>query len=227
MEKIKLNTYIDHTLLKAEASPAQIIRLCQEARQYQFASCCVNTGYAALVHKELEGSGVKTCCVIGFPLGAMSTASKVFEAIDAIEQGAEEIDMVMNIGWLKSGHDQEVLKDIRSVRQGCGEKALLKVIIECCLLTREEKIRACKLAVEGGADFVKTSTGFSTGGATVEDVRLMKETVGDMAKVKASGGIHSREEALAMIHAGASRIGASAGVSIINQEQGEEDDSIR
>ena len=215
MKAQDLSSYIDHTLLKPEASPDQIIRLCQEARHYHFASCCVNSSYAALVHKKLAGSGVKTCCVVGFPLGAMSTASKVFEAIDAIHQGAEEIDMVINIGWLKSGHDKEVLKDIRSVRQGCGEKAILKVILECCLLTREEIIRACKLAVEGGADFVKTSTGFSTGGATVEDVRLMKETVGNLAQVKASGGIHTKEEALAMIEAGASRLGASAGVQIV------------
>ncbi|MDD7593025.1 MAG: deoxyribose-phosphate aldolase [Peptoniphilaceae bacterium] len=211
---MEINRMIDHTLLKPEATPEQIEQLCREARDYHFCSCCVNTAYVPQVHAALEGSDVKTCCVVGFPLGAMSTAAKAFEARQAIADGADEVDMVLHVGALKSGDDDYVKQDIQAVKDVCGER-VLKVILETCLLTDEEKKRACELAVAAGADFVKTSTGFSTGGATVEDVRLMKETVGERAQVKASGGIHTTAEALAMIEAGASRIGASAGIQIV------------
>ncbi|MDY3051654.1 MAG: deoxyribose-phosphate aldolase [Ndongobacter sp.] len=211
---MEMNRMIDHTLLKPEATEEQVRRLVSEALEYHFYSCCVNGFYVPLVHELTKGSDVRTCCVVGFPLGAMSTAAKLAETRDAVAQGTDEVDMVINIGALKEGKDDFVREEIRQLKEAVGER-VLKVIIETCLLTDEEKRRACELAAQAGADFVKTSTGFSTGGATAEDVRLMKETVGDRCLVKASGGIHSRAEAIAMVEAGASRIGASSGIAIV------------
>lgn len=207
---------IDHTLLKAEATSADIKKICAEARQYHFASVCVNSCYAKLVTEELKGTGVTTCCVVGFPLGAMSTAAKAFEAEQAVKDGAGEVDMVINVGALREKNDDYVLSDIQAVVAAAKKGgAIVKVIIECCLLTDEEKVRACELSEKAGAAFVKTSTGFSKGGATVEDVALMKKTVGDRLKVKASGGIHTPDQAAALIAAGADRIGASNGVALL------------
>ena len=205
---------IDHTLLKASATQADIIRICAEAKQYGFASVCVNSCYAKLVTRQLRGTDVKTCCVVGFPLGAMSSEAKAFEAECAVGQGASEIDMVINVGALKEGNDTYVLDDIRSVVEA-AKPAIVKVIIETCLLTDEEKVRACALSEKAGAAFVKTSTGFSTGGANVHDVALMRKTVGERLGVKASGGIHTPQEAKALIDAGACRIGASNGVALL------------
>ena len=207
---------IDHTLLKPDASEAQIARICAEAREYSFASVCVNPGYVPQCAEALVGSPVKVCTVIGFPLGATTSASKAFEAREAVENGAGEVDMVVNIGKIKSGSWDYVKSDIQAVVDAVRGKALTKVIIETCLLTDEEKVRVCQLAKEAGADFVKTSTGFSTGGAKVEDIALMRKTVGPQMGVKASGGIHNAAEALALIEAGATRIGASAGIAIVN-----------
>ncbi|MCI6157053.1 MAG: deoxyribose-phosphate aldolase [Peptoniphilaceae bacterium] len=214
---MEINRMIDHTILKPEATEDQIRKLCEEAKEYHFYSCCVNGEYTALVHSLLEGSNVKTCTVVGFPLGAMSTRAKVAETEIALEDGADEIDMVIAVGQLKAGNYDYVKNEIAALKKACGPDRVLKVIIETCLLTDDEKRKACELAVEAGADYVKTSTGFSTGGATVHDVRLMKETVKDHALVKASGGIHTAEEAQAMVEAGASRIGASAGVRIMQE----------
>lgn len=211
---MKANKYIDHTLLKPDASKEQIIKLCQEAREGDFASVCVNPCNIPLAKKLLEGSDVKVCCVIGFPLGAMTTSSKVFEARDAVEQGADEVDMVLNIGRLKDGEDDYVRNEIRAVKEAVGSRTL-KVILETCLLNEEEIVRACRDAERAGADFVKTSTGFSTGGATAEAVRLMKETVGDAMKVKASGGIRTPEDFRTMVEAGADRIGTSSGSALL------------
>ncbi len=211
---MKANKYIDHTLLKPDASKEQIIKLCQEAREGDFASVCVNPCNISLAKKLLEGSDVKVCCVIGFPLGAMTTSSKVFEAGDAVEQGADEVDMVLNIGRLKDGEDDYVRNEIRAVKEAVGSRTL-KVILETCLLNEEEIVRACRDAERAGADFVKTSTGFSTGGATAEAVRLMKETVGDAMKVKASGGIRTPEDFRTMVEAGADRIGTSSGSALL------------
>lgn len=219
---MKLEKYIDHTLLKPEATKAEIIKICQEAKEYNFASVCVNEYYTGLVAKELAGSQVKVCTVVGFPLGASSTQVKVGEAMSALKAGAEEIDMVINIGALKDKEDDYVVEDIRQLKEAVGDK-VLKVIIETCLLTEEEKVRACLLAVKAGADFVKTSTGFSKGGSTPEDVALMKKTVNGKALVKASGGVRSYEDAMAVIKAGADRIGASAGIAIIKGQVGESD----
>ena len=205
---------IDHTMLKADASEKTILRYCREAKEYGFASICVNTCFVPLVAKELKGSGVKICCVVGFPLGAMSTSAKAFEAKQAVADGAEEVDMVINIGAMKDARFDFVKKDIEAVVEA-SKPAIVKVIIETCLLTDEEKVKACELSVEAGAAFVKTSTGFSTGGATVADVKLMKETVGDRAKVKASGGIRTPEDAKALIEAGADRIGAGNGIVLL------------
>lgn len=211
-----MNTKLfDHTLLKADATREQISKICEEARQYGFASVCVNSYYTPLVAKLLEGTDVKTCTVVGFPLGQMSTRAKCAETGAAVEDGAQEIDMVINVGALKEHDDDTVLSDIAAVKKACGGKALLKVIIETCLLTDEEKVRACELAVKAGADFVKTSTGFSTGGATVQDVALMRKTVGEHIGVKASGGIRDTKTAQAMLHAGASRLGTSATIAIV------------
>ncbi len=209
-----LAKYIDHTLLKPQADEASIKTLCDEARQYGFFSVCVNPYWVSLCKQLLEGSGVKVCTVIGFPLGANTTESKVFEAKDALKNGADELDMVINIGALKSKAYDTVLQDIKAVR-GAGEHFTLKVIIETSVLTEEEKIKACELSAQAGADFVKTSTGFTGGGATAEDVRLMRAHVPASMQVKASGGVRTREDFDAMVAAGATRIGASAGVKII------------
>lgn len=211
---MKRSKYIDHTLLKPDAVKAQIIQLCKEAKEYDFASVCVNPCWIETARKELAGSDVNVCVVIGFPLGAMTSASKVFEAKDAIERGADEVDMVLNVGWLKDGDDAAVTNEIKAVKEAVGSH-VLKVIIEACLLSDEEKVRACQDAEKAGADFVKTSTGFSTGGATAEDVALMKKTVGDRLKVKAAGGIRTKETMDAMIAAGAERIGTSNGTKLM------------
>lgn len=212
----QLAKYMDHTLLKADATLDGIDRVVAEAKQFGCASVCVNPFWVPYVARLLDGSGVATCTVVGFPLGASSTASKVFETTDAIANGADEIDMVINIGELKAGHAELVREDIRAVAEAthAGGK-LLKVIIECCLLTDDEKRLACLLCAEAGADFVKTSTGFSTGGATVADVALMRECVGPDFGVKAAGGIRTLADVYAMIEAGASRLGVSAAASIL------------
>jgi deoxyribose-phosphate aldolase len=214
---MQLSEYIDHTVLKPETGKDQIVRLCREAREYAFKSVCVNPCHAALVKKELAGSPVLTCVVIGFPLGANATAVKVFETRTAIEDGADEIDMVINIGALKDRHLDLVELDINAVVTAAKGKALVKVIIECCLLTEAEKIAACECILHAGADYVKTSTGFSVSGATVADVVLLRKMVGDKAGVKASGGVRDYQTAHAMIEAGASRIGTSAGIEIMKQ----------
>lgn len=207
----------DHTLLKADATPEDIARICEEAKQYGFASVCVNSCNAALAADLLRGSGVAVCCVEGFPLGAMSTAAKAAEAKAAVADGASEIDMVINIGWLRSGEHERVRRDIAAVAEAARPDAIVKVIIETCLLTDEQKVTACRLAAEAGAAFVKTSTGFSTGGATVNDVALMRRTVGDKLGVKASGGIRDLAAVKAMLAAGANRVGASATVAIMHE----------
>lgn len=204
----------DHTILKADATQNMVSKVCDEALKYNFMSVCVNSFYTSFVSDKLKGSDVKVCTVVGFPLGQMSTESKALETAYAVECGADEIDMVINVGALKDKAYPEVLADIRAVRAVCKGK-VLKVIIETCLLTDEEKIKACELAVSAGADFVKTSTGFSTGGATPEDVKLMRETVGPNVGVKASGGIRDAQTAQKMLEAGASRLGTSATVAII------------
>ncbi|SCW79653.1 deoxyribose-phosphate aldolase [Paenibacillus tianmuensis] len=211
---------IDHTLLKADASREAVIRLAEEAKQYRFASVCVNPAQVKTAYEVLKDTpDVKVCTVIGFPLGATMPEVKAFEVREAIAAGATEVDMVINIGALKDKQDDLVEQDIRAVVEAAKGKALTKVIIETCLLTDEEKERACRLAVKAGADFVKTSTGFSTGGATVEDIALMRKTVGPDIGVKASGGVRSLEDVKAMIEAGATRIGSSSGVSIVKGEQ--------
>jgi deoxyribose-phosphate aldolase len=215
-----LASYIDHTLLKPDASAEAVRQLCSEAREHGFASVCVNSCRVALAAAELEGSSVAVCAVVGFPLGAMDSHAKAFEAKRAVEAGAREIDMVLNIGALKDEAYDLVEEDIRKVKQECGS-LVLKVILETCLLSKEEIVRACEMARRAGADYVKTSTGFSKGGATLEDVALMRRTVGSAMGVKASGGVRSREDALAMIEAGASRIGASSGVAILRGHAGE------
>ena len=206
----------DHTLLKADATTSQIDKICDEALANDFASVCCNSYYTAHVAERLKGSDVKTCTVVGFPLGQMSTRAKAAETKIAVEDGAQEIDMVINVGALKEGLDSVVSEDIKAVKAACIE-AHLNVIIETCLLTEEEKVRACRLSKEAGADFVKTSTGFSTGGATAEDVALMRKTVGDALGVKASGGIHTAEEAESMVKAGANRLGTSATLAILGR----------
>ncbi|MDF2038673.1 deoxyribose-phosphate aldolase [Cytobacillus oceanisediminis] len=207
---------IDHTLLKADATKDQIEKICAEAKEYNFASVCVNPAWVKLSSGLLNGTEVKVCTVIGFPLGASTPETKAFETKNAIENGATEVDMVINIGALKGGDNELVERDIRAVVDAAKGKALTKVIIETCLLTEEEKVRACELSVKAGADFVKTSTGFSTGGATAEDIALMRKTVGPEIGVKASGGVRSAEDAQKMIDAGATRIGASSGAAIVN-----------
>ena len=210
-----LSRYIDHTLLKADATEKEVIKLCNEAKEYDFFSVCINPGFVELAAKELSESNVAVCTVIGFPLGASTPETKAFETRDAIQKGAAEVDMVINISKLKDKKDEEVLKDIKAVVDAADKKALVKVIIETCLLTDEEKERACKLAKDAGADFVKTSTGFSTGGATKEDIALMRKTVGTEMGVKASGGVRTYEDAVTMIESGATRIGASASIAIV------------
>lgn len=210
--------YIDHTLLKAEATPAQVTQLCAEAREYGFASVCVNAAYVPLCAELLAGSEVAVCAVVGFPLGATTTAAKVFETREAVAAGAQEIDMVIAVGQMKASNYALVRDDIEQVVAACHEGgAICKVIIEAALLDDSEKIAASLLAVQAGADFVKTSTGFASGGATVADVALMRRTVGPTVGVKAAGGIRSYHDALAMIGAGATRIGASAGVAIVRE----------
>ena len=218
MEYTKKNVagMIDHTLLKADATEAQIAKLCQEAKEHGFASVCVNPGYVPEAAEALKGTDVRVCTVIGFPLGATSSEAKAAETADAIAKGAAEVDMVVNVGRIKSGNWDYVRSDIAAVVNAARGRALTKVIIETCLLTDDEKIRVCEIAKDAGADFVKTSTGFSTGGATAADIALMRKTVGPDMGVKASGGIHSTEEAIVLIEAGASRIGASAGIAIIS-----------
>lgn len=212
---MKKNKLIDHTLLKADAVQEKIEKLCLEARTFDFASVCVNSYWVPLCTKLLKGTDVKVCTVVGFPLGAMSTKAKVFETKDAIENGASEIDMVLNIGELKSGHYDNVRKDIEEVVKAAGGNCV-KVILENCLLTKEEIVKACKLCVEAKATFVKTSTGFSIDGAKLEDVKLMKKTVLGLCKVKAAGGIRSKEDLNKMLEAGADRIGTSAGCTLID-----------
>ncbi|HAY52593.1 MAG TPA: deoxyribose-phosphate aldolase [Lactobacillus sp.] len=211
-----LNKYLDHTILKPEATEDQVRTAIAEAKQYDFASVCINPYWVKLTHQELSGTDVNTCTVIGFPLGATTTASKVAESQQALADGADELDMVINIGELKAGHTAAVQADIQAVAEAThAGHGLLKVIIEAVLLTDDEKVTACRLAEAAGADYVKTSTGFASGGATVHDVQLMRQTVGERLGVKAAGGIHTKADALAMINAGASRIGASASVAIV------------
>lgn len=219
---MKLNKFIDHTILKPETTQEQVEKILSEAKEYDFASVCVNPTWVSLAAESLKDSDVKVCTVIGFPLGANTSAVKAFETKDAIANGADEIDMVINVGALKAGNDALVLDDIKAVVDASGDK-LVKVIIETCLLTDDEKVRACQLSKEAGADYVKTSTGFSSGGATVADVALMRKTVGPDMGVKASGGARSYEDAIAFIEAGASRIGASSGVAIMNGAQADGD----
>lgn len=209
-----INQLIDHTILKPDATIDDIRRLCIEAKEYNFYSVCVNSAYVNVAYNFLLHSNVKVCSVVGFPLGAMIKEAKAYEAKFAVDSGAEEIDMVINIGLLKSGKIDLFERDIKKVREAC-KASVLKVIIETCLLDDKEKILACQIAKEYGADFVKTSTGFSTGGATEHDIELMRKTVGDKMGVKASGGIKTYEDAIKMINAGANRLGTSSGIAII------------
>lgn len=218
---MELNRMIDHTILKPEATEAAVQKIIDEAKEYNFFSVCINPCWVAFASEQLADTDVAMCTVIGFPLGANTPEVKAYEATDAIKNGANEVDMVINIGALKSQQYDYVRQDIQGVVDAAKGKALVKVIIETALLTDEEKVKACELAKEAGADFVKTSTGFSTGGAKVADIRLMRETVGPDMGVKASGGVHNAEEALAMIEAGATRIGASTGVAIVSGATGE------
>ena len=209
--------YIDHTILKPDAKKQEVLDCCKEAKEYGFAAVVVNSFYAELVSEQLKGTDIKTACVVGFPLGACSTSTKVFETSEAIKNGAQEIDMVINVGALKDEDDELVYQDIKALVDEAKGKAIVKVIIETCLLSDKEKIKACEISIKAGADFVKTSTGFSTGGAKLEDITLMKNTVGDKALVKASGGIRDYQAAVAFINAGADRIGTSSGVKMVNQ----------
>lgn len=212
------NKMIDHTVLKPETKKEAVTTLCKEAMEYHFASVCVNPTWVSYCAEILKGSDVKVCTVIGFPLGANTSATKAFETKDAITNGADEIDMVLNIGEMKDGNYQAVLKDIQAVVEAANGKCV-KVILETCLLTKEEIKKACELCKEAKATFVKTSTGFSTGGATVEDVKLMKDTVGDALEVKASGGVRTYEDMVNVVNAGATRIGTSAGIKLVNKEE--------
>ena len=218
MKKNEIAAMIDHTVLKAVATPAMIEKLCQEAAEYQFASVCVNPCYVAQAAQLLRGTGVKVCTVIGFPLGANTPETKAFETRDAILKGAEEVDMVINVGALKAGDHELLEKDIKAVVDAANG-TLVKVIIETCYLTDEEKVIACQAAARAGADFVKTSTGFGTGGATPHDVALMRQSIPAEMKVKASGGVRNYAEALAVVEAGANRIGASAGIAIVAEAE--------
>ena len=214
MDKKTIASMIDHTLLKPEATPAQVEKLCAEAAEYHFASVCVNPVYIPLAARLLDGTGVKVCCVVGFPLGAIAPEQKAAEAASCAAMGAEELDMVIHVGAAKAGDWALVQRDIAGVVKAAAGRTV-KVIIETCLLTDEEKVKACEAAKAAGAHFVKTSTGFSTGGATTHDIALMRKTVGPEMGVKASGGIRDYETAMAMIEAGANRIGASAGIAIV------------
>ncbi len=216
MNKIKnIASYIDHTILKPATTKSQVMEICDEAIKYRFASVCVNPTHIELVAKKLQGTDVKACVVVGFPLGANTTQSKRTETVDVISLGAQEVDMVINIGAVKDSNWELVERDIKAVVEAAKGKVIVKVILETCLLTDDEKIKACELSKKAGADFVKTSTGFSTGGATVEDISLMRKTVGPDIGVKASGGVRDYDTAAAMINAGATRIGASAGIAIV------------
>ncbi len=215
---MQISKLIDHTILKPDATEIEVKQICKEAKEYKFKSVCVNSTYVKYVSEHLKGSEVLTCSVVGFPLGSVPTEVKSYETSMAIKDGADEIDMVINIGNLKDGKYEDVLKDIKSVVESAQGRTV-KVIIETCLLEDEEKIKACELSVQAGAHYVKTSTGFSTGGATEADVKLMRKVVGDKLGVKASGGIRSLEDAEKMINAGASRIGASSGIQIVLEEK--------
>lgn len=215
MDRIKVARMIDHTILKAQATENEVRILCEEALEHKFASVCINPCYIPLCAEMLKGSEVKVCTVIGFPLGANTTEAKAFETEDAIKKGAQEVDMVINVGKLKDKDYEYVKNDIKAVVEAAKGKVITKVILETCLLTDEEKLKACELSKEAGADFVKTSTGFSTGGATAHDIKLMRETVGPEMGVKASGGVRTYEDAALMIENGATRIGASASVAIV------------
>lgn len=217
MNSVELAQYIDHTALTAEKNEQAILKLCDEAIEHGFYSVCINSGYIPLAKAKLTGTNVKICTVVGFPLGANLTSVKAFETQEAIKAGANEIDMVINVGWIKSQKWEAVKQDIQAVFDACAGVPL-KVILETCLLSKEEIIQACEICKEIGVAFVKTSTGFNQGGATVKDVALMKQTVGNIG-VKASGGVSDTATALAMINAGATRIGASAGIAIINGSQ--------
>ncbi len=212
----------DHTILKADAAEAAVVKICNEAKEYDFMSVCVNSYYTAFVAEQLRGTDVKVCTVVGFPLGQMSTKAKALETACAVEDGAQEIDMVLNVAALKDGKYDVVLEDIKAVKTACGD-VLLKVILETCLLTKEEIVKASELSVEAGADFVKTSTGFSTGGATKEDIALMRQAVGPNVGVKASGGVRDSAGAIAMVEAGANRIGASATIAILSGAKSDSD----
>lgn len=215
---MKIAGLIDHTALKPDTTKEQVVVLCKEAIEYEFASVCVNPCYVKLCSELLKDHRIKVCTVIGFPLGATTTAAKVAEADEAVKNGATEVDMVINVGAIKSGDFDFVKSDVASVVQVVRGKALVKVILETCLLTEDEKVRSCNICKEAGADFVKTSTGFSTGGATVEDIKLMRSIVKPNLGVKASGGIRDYKTAKAMVDAGASRIGASASIAIVSEE---------
>lgn len=219
---MNLAKYIDHTILKPNATREQVLAICNEAKEYGFASVCVNQYNTAFVKEQLDGTDVMVCTVVGFPLGSVTKEVKAFETDLAVKLGADEIDMVINVAALKDGYYDLVLDDIKAVVEAAAGKTV-KVIIETCLLTDEEKVKACELSVEAKAHFVKTSTGFSTGGATIEDVALMKKTVGDKALVKASGGVRDYDGAMAVIEAGANRIGASSGVKIMNHQVADSD----
>lgn len=218
---MEINKYIDHTVLKATTVKEDIVKLCQEAKEYGFFSVCVNGCYVSLAAKELKGTDVKIAAVVGFPLGAMSSEAKVFEAKKCIEDGASEIDMVINVGLLKSGETKMVEDEIRVIKEAIGDN-VLKVIIETCYLTEKEKRTACQLSLNAKADFVKTSTGFGTGGATFEDVAIMKEVVGDKAQIKASGGVRDLETAMKYIEMGVTRLGTSSGVMLVTSGKAKE-----
>ncbi|ADO83242.1 deoxyribose-phosphate aldolase [Ilyobacter polytropus] len=218
---MEINKYIDHTVLKATTVKEDIVKLCQEAKEYGFFSVCVNGCYVSLAAEELKGTDVKIAAVVGFPLGAMSSEAKVFEAKKCIEDGASEIDMVINVGLLKSGETKLVEDEIRAIKEAIGDN-VLKVIIETCYLTEKEKRTACQLSLNAKADFVKTSTGFGTGGATFEDVALMKEVVGDKAQIKASGGVRDLETAMKYIEMGVTRLGTSSGVMLVTSGKAKE-----
>ncbi|KAB1154524.1 deoxyribose-phosphate aldolase [Tenacibaculum aiptasiae] len=211
---MQINKYIDHTLLKAVATKEDIVKLCEEAKEYDFCAVCVNGSYVTLAKEELKDSAIKIAAVIGFPLGAMDTESKIFEAKKCIEKGASEIDMVINIGKLIDGENEYVENEIRLIKEAIG-KNILKVIFENCYLTKEQIKIASQLAVNAGADFIKTSTGFGTGGATFEDVKIMKEVVGDKAQIKAAGGVRDAATAVEYIEMGVTRLGTSSGVSLV------------
>ncbi|WP_010296125.1 deoxyribose-phosphate aldolase [Clostridium senegalense] len=216
---MNIASMIDHTILKADTTLDQVKKICDEAKEYKFKSVCVNSCYTKFVSEQLKDSGVLVCTVVGFPLGAMDSKAKAFETARSIELGANEIDMVINVGALKDKNYDLVLNDIKEVVETAKGKALVKVIIETCLLTDDEKVKACELSVEAGADFVKTSTGFSTGGANAKDLQLMRKVVGPNVGVKASGGVRTKADVLNAIEAGANRIGASASVAIVNDDK--------